>query len=111
MMSFNEKIIDEFRANAGVVGGQFEGSSLLLLTTKGAKTGQMRTNPLAYVDDGDKWVVFASFAGAPNNPPWYYNLLANPEVRVEVGQDQYQAIASESREILGVRPQSVSPRP
>ena len=68
MAPFNENIIDEFRANAGVVGGQFEGSSRLFLTTKGAKTGQMGTNPLAYVDDGDRLVVFASYAGAPNNP-------------------------------------------
>lgn len=93
-MSFNQNIIDEFRANDGVVGGQFENSKLLLLTTTGAKSGLQRVNPLAYVADGDQLIVFASFAGAPMNPPWFYNLLANPEVGVERGAEQFMATAS-----------------
>ncbi|GGO01405.1 hypothetical protein GCM10010116_02600 [Microbispora rosea subsp. aerata] len=85
MSDWNAKIIEEFRANAGRVGGPFEGVSLLLLTTTGAKTGAARTNPVAYLRDGDRLLVFASYAGAPRNPDWYHNLLANPTVTVEVG--------------------------
>ena len=93
MQEFNQKIIDEFRANDGIVGGPFEGASLLLLGTTGAKSRQRRTNPLAYMDEGDRLIVIASFAGAPSNPPWYHNLRANPEVTVEVGVEKYQAQA------------------
>lgn len=91
---FNKSIIEEFRANAGVVGGQFAGVPLLLLTTTGAKTGASRINPLAYLADGDRCIIIASYAGAPKNPPWYYNLVANPEVTVEVGEDTFTAHAS-----------------
>lgn len=94
MQEFNNKIIAEFRANKGVVGEPFEGAPLMLLGTTGAKSGAARTNPLAYVKDGDRMVVIASFAGAVNNPPWYHNLLANHEVTVEVGEEKYQAQAS-----------------
>ena len=94
MQDFNEKIIDEFRANKGIVGEPFAGASLLLLGTTGAKSGQPRINPLAYLGDGDRLIVIASFAGAATNPPWYHNLLANPQVTVEVGEDKYQANAS-----------------
>ena len=93
MQEFNKTIIDEFRANEGAVGGQFAGASLLLLTTTGAKSGLTRINPLAYLLDGDRHIVIASFAGAPSNPPWYHNLLANPEVGVEVGSDRFNARA------------------
>ncbi len=86
MQEFNQKIIDEFRANDGIVGGPFEGASLLLLGTTGAKSGQRRTNPLAYMDEGDRLIVIASFAGAPSNPPWYHNLRANPEVTVSMSR-------------------------
>ncbi|MBX6383421.1 MAG: nitroreductase family deazaflavin-dependent oxidoreductase [Microbispora sp.] len=85
MSEWNDKIIEEFRANAGKVGGPFEGVSLLLLTTTGAKTGAARTNPVSYLRDGDRLLVFASYAGAPRHPDWYHNLLANPTVTVEVG--------------------------
>lgn len=88
---FNQSIIKEFRANGGKVGGPFEGATLLILTTKGAKTGQTRENPLACIRDGDAYIVIASWAGAPNNPPWYYNLLAHPEVSVEVGTERFTA--------------------
>jgi deazaflavin-dependent oxidoreductase (nitroreductase family) len=91
---FNKTIIEEFRANGGKVGGQFAGATLLLLTTTGAKTGQTRVNPLAYLMDGDRYVIIASYAGAPHNPPWYHNLLAHPDVTVEVGDEQFEAHAT-----------------
>jgi len=84
---WNTKIINEFRAGGGKVGGQFEGAPLLLLHTTGAQSGQPRVNPMMYLADGDRLVVFASKAGAPTNPAWYHNLLANPEAEVEVGTE------------------------
>lgn len=86
---YNEGIIEEFRANAGVVGGPFQGAKLLLLHSVGAKSGQTRINPLAYFEDGESLLIVASYAGAPTNPPWYYNLLANPATKVEVGADAF----------------------
>ncbi len=94
----NQLIIQEFRANAGKVGGPFAGRSLLLLHTCGAKTGQPRVNPVACIRDGERWVVIASKGGAPTNPDWYYNLLANPLVDVETGTEQFQARASIAQE-------------
>src|ERR1700758_1346917 len=82
---WNAKIIQEFRANSGKVGGSFEGAPLLLLHTTGAKTGQERVNPMMYRRVGDSYAVFASKAGAPINPDWYHNLVANPMVRAEIG--------------------------
>jgi deazaflavin-dependent oxidoreductase (nitroreductase family) len=82
---WNTKIIEEFRANEGVVGGPFDGVPILLLHTTGAKSGQERVNPLAYQPDGDRLAVFASKGGAPTNPDWYHNVLAHPEVTAEVG--------------------------
>jgi deazaflavin-dependent oxidoreductase (nitroreductase family) len=90
---WNGKIIAEFRANDGKVGGPFEGAPLLLLTTRGRKSGTERTNPVMYLADGDRLLVFASKAGAPNHPDWYLNLLADPHVRVEVGARSFQATA------------------
>ncbi|TAK68175.1 MAG: nitroreductase family deazaflavin-dependent oxidoreductase [Actinomycetota bacterium] len=90
---WNEKIIAEFRANEGKVGGPFEGSPLVLLTTRGAKTGTSHTTPVMYLADGDRVVVFASVGGGPRNPDWYYNLLAHPEVSVEQGTQSYDAVA------------------
>jgi deazaflavin-dependent oxidoreductase (nitroreductase family) len=90
---FNQSIIDEFRANGGKVGGPFEGAPMLLLTTTGAKSGQRRTIPVVYLADGDRYVVFASKAGAPTNPDWYHNLVANPAVTVEVGSERVDADA------------------
>jgi deazaflavin-dependent oxidoreductase (nitroreductase family) len=82
---WNAKIIAEFRANGGKVGGNFEGAPLLLLHTTGAKSGQARVNPVMYraVDGG--YAVFASRGGSPNNPDWYHNLVANPAVHAEIG--------------------------
>jgi len=90
---FNQSIVDEFRANGGKVGGPFEGAPMLLLTTTGAKSGQARTAPLVYLPDGDPLRLFASKAGAPTNPDWYHNLVANPSVSVEVGSDRTDADA------------------
>jgi deazaflavin-dependent oxidoreductase (nitroreductase family) len=83
----NQTIIDEFRANAGRVGGNFEGAPMLLLHTRGAKTGAERVNPMMYQADGDRVAVFGSKGGAPTHPDWYYNLLANPDVKVEIGTE------------------------
>ncbi len=94
----NKKIIDEFRANDGKVGGPFEGKTLLLLHTKGAKSQQERINPVACVKDGDRLAVIASKGGAPTNPDWYYNVIANPLVTVEVGTEKFDARASVAKE-------------
>lgn len=91
--ALNRSVIDDFRANGGKVSGPMAGAPLLLLTTKGAKSGQTRVNPLAYTMDGARYVIIASYAGSPNNPPWYHNLLANPTVTVEVGNEKFQADA------------------
>jgi deazaflavin-dependent oxidoreductase (nitroreductase family) len=93
---FNAKIIEEFHANAGRVGGMFEGLPLLLLHHIGAKSGKSRINPLAYQDDDGRYVVFASKAGAPTNPDWYYNLRAHPNATIEVGVDTLDVTASEA---------------
>lgn len=95
---WNKAIIAEFRANGGKVGGQFAGATLLLLHTTGAKSGQERVNPVVYTTDGDRLVVIASKAGAPTNPDWYHNLVANPEVTVEVNTEQFQAQATVAAE-------------
>ena len=94
MSDMNQKIIEEFRANEGKVGGFFAGRTLLLLHTTGAKSGKERVNPLATFEDGDRLVVVASKGGAPTNPDWYYNVLANPMVSVEYGTDKFQAQAA-----------------
>ena len=93
--AFNTSIIDEFRANDGKVGGQFEGANLLLLTTTGAKSGQRRVNPLAYFRIDGKLIIIGSFAGAPVNPAWVHNLRANPGAHVEVGTDAFDVTARE----------------
>jgi deazaflavin-dependent oxidoreductase (nitroreductase family) len=95
MSNFNQGIIDEFRANAGQVGGGFAGAPVVLLTTKGAKSGKTRINPLVGLPDDDGTIyVFASKAGAPTSPDWYHNLVANPEVEVEFGTDKFTATAT-----------------
>lgn len=89
----NQGIIDEFRANKGKVGGRYEGKTLLLLHTTGAKSNNPHINPAAYVKDGDHYVVIASMGGAPTNPDWYYNIVAHPSVTVEAGTEKFQAEA------------------
>src|SRR5271166_3342200 len=93
---FNAKIIEEFRENEGRVGGMFEGLPLLLLHHTGARSGTSRINPLAFQADDGRYVVFASKAGAPTNPDWYYNLKANPDVSIEVGTDSIDVRVSEA---------------
>ena len=90
---WNRQIIEEFRANGGKVGGQFEGVTLLLLTTTGAKSGQKRINPLTYLLDGKRLFIFAAKGGSPTNPDWYHNLAAHPQVTVELGSEHFEATA------------------
>lgn len=90
---WNSQIIAEFRANGGKVGGYFEGGTLLLLHTVGAKSGEPRVTPMMYQDIGDGVAVFASKAGAPTNPAWYHNLLANPRVSAEIGTETLPFVA------------------
>ena len=95
MNDFNTGVIEEFRANGGKVGGMFEGAPLVLVTHKGAKSGTERTTPLVCSTDNGKVVIVASMGGAPNNPAWYHNMVANPIVTVETGSKTYQARAVE----------------
>lgn len=93
---YNQRLIEEFRADRSNNGGAFKGRPLLLLTTTGARSGQRRATPMMYVQDGDRLLVVASNAGAPRHPAWYYNLVAHPRVTVEVGKETYDAIATET---------------
>jgi deazaflavin-dependent oxidoreductase (nitroreductase family) len=97
MADWNKDIIEEFRANGGKVGGGFERQPLLLLHHKGARSGVERVNPVAYQKVGDSYAVFASKGGAPTNPDWYHNLIANPRARVEVGSEAFDVNAREAR--------------
>ena len=92
-VDFNAGVIEEFRANKGKVAA-FGDAPVVLLTTTGAKSGKKRVNPLVALLEGDQVYVVASKAGAPTNPDWYYNLLAHPEVSVELGQDRFDAVAT-----------------
>ena len=98
MSDWNKGIIEEFRANDGKVGGQFADATLLLLHTTGAKSGQTRINPVVVIPDGDRLVIIASKGGAPTHPDWYHNLIANPEVSVELGTEQFKARATTAPE-------------
>jgi len=90
----NQQIIEEFRANGGKVGGPFEGAPMLLLHHRGAKTGTERVNPLMYQDLGNGSVaIFASKGGAPTNPDWYYNVVANPSTQIEIGTETRDVVA------------------
>lgn len=95
MNDYNAQIIAEFRANHGKVGGSFEGAPLLILHSIGAKSGQVRESPMMYLRDGERILVFASKAGAPTNPDWYHNLKANPEARIEIGDEVLDVRAEE----------------
>jgi deazaflavin-dependent oxidoreductase (nitroreductase family) len=91
----NTQVIEEFRANHGKVGGYFAGAPLLILHSTGARTGETRLSPMMYRADGDRYLVFASKAGADTNPAWYHNLKANPRAQIEVGDDTIEVDASE----------------
>ncbi len=98
MSDMNQKIIEEFRANEGKVGGFFANNTLLLLHTTGARSGKERVNPLATFEDGDRLVVVASKGGATSHPDWYHNIVANPVVSVEYGIETFQAQATMTEE-------------
>jgi deazaflavin-dependent oxidoreductase (nitroreductase family) len=94
MANFNRDIIDQFRANGGVMTeGVFKGAPLLLLTTTGAKSGTTYTTPLVYTRDGDRYVIIASKGGAPTNPAWFHNVVANPNPTIEVGAEKFETSA------------------
>ena len=94
MADMNQEVIEEFRANEGRVGGYFEGRTLLLLHHTGAKTGTERINPLAYQRVSDNAVaIFASKGGAPTTPDWFHNLVAHPDMKVEIGTETFAAHA------------------
>ena len=95
LRDFNSRIVAEFRANGGKVGPPFEGATLLLITTTGARSGQPRLAPLAYLQVGDMMVIVGSKAGSDTNPDWVHNLRANPRARIEVGTDAYDVVARE----------------
>jgi deazaflavin-dependent oxidoreductase (nitroreductase family) len=96
MADFNTQVITEFRENEGRVGGPFDGADMLLLHHTGAKSGDDRVAPLMYMRDGDRYVIFASKGGAPENPAWYHNLKAHPDTRVEVGGETIEVVAEEA---------------
>jgi deazaflavin-dependent oxidoreductase (nitroreductase family) len=110
---FNQKIIDEFREYAGKVGGPFEGAPMLLLHTKGAKTGRDLVHPVVYQDDDGRLVIFASKGGAPTNPSWFHNLRANPRATVEVGTDTFEVNArvaeGDERERIWTKQKKIMP--
>jgi deazaflavin-dependent oxidoreductase (nitroreductase family) len=113
MSDWNTKIIDEFRANEGKVGGPFEGAPLLLLHTVGAKTGLPRVNPMMYQQVPGGYAVFASKGGAPTNPDWYHNVLAHPRVQAEIGTRTVDLVArvteGEERERIWTAQKAVAP--
>jgi deazaflavin-dependent oxidoreductase (nitroreductase family) len=92
---FNAPMIEQFRANGGKLGGNFEGAPVLLLHTTGAKSGKERVNPAMYLADGERILVFATKGGADTSPDWYHNLVANPKVEVELGTERLAATATE----------------
>jgi deazaflavin-dependent oxidoreductase (nitroreductase family) len=110
---WNTRIIEEFRANGGKVGGPFQRATLLLLHHRGAKTGIERVNPLAYQGTNGNYAIFASKGGAPTNPDWYHNLLANPDATIEVGTDTKRVKArvaeGQERDRLWTRQKEVMP--
>jgi|SRR5688572_8118772 len=98
MSDWNKAIIDEFRANEGKVGGHFAGKPMLLLHTRGAKTGLERVSPVMTFVEGERYVIVASKGGAPADPDWYRNILANPDVEVEFGTERFPAVAAVTTE-------------
>ena len=92
--AFNSALIEQCRQHDGALdSGRYAGRELLLLTTKGARSGRPRTTPLAFSRDGDRLVVIASKGGSPSHPAWFHNLVANPIVTIELGTDRYAARA------------------
>lgn len=114
MSDYNTPIIAEFRNNHGKVGGYWEGSPLLLLDHIGARTGKARVNPVMYLKDGDRYLVFASKGGADTNPDWYHNLKAHPHIKIEVGDEildvHVEEIKGAERDRLYAKQSSLYPR-
>ncbi|MGE5617495.1 MAG: nitroreductase family deazaflavin-dependent oxidoreductase [Candidatus Woesearchaeota archaeon] len=114
MGDYNQRIIDEFRANGGQPPSWTGSSPLLLLHHRGAKSGAERVNPVAYLQDNGRYVIFASKAGAPANPGWYHNLKSHPDVTIEVGAETLDVVAAEvsgdERERLFSAQAQVSPQ-
>jgi len=110
----NQGVIEEFRSRGGRVGGNFEGAPILLMHTVGAKTGEERVTPVMYLADGERWVVFASKAGAPDSPGWYHNLVAKPDMAIEVGTETIDVRATvaspEERDPLYARQAAAYPQ-
>lgn len=110
---FNQKIVEEFRANDGKVGGPFDGADMVILHTTGAKSGKARVNPLVYATDGERTVIFGTKGGADEHPDWYRNLLAHPEVEIERGTETIPVIArvteGEERERLWTKQKAIMP--
>lgn len=110
---FNAAIVEEFRANGGKVGGPFEGATLVLLHTTGAKSGKPRLSPLAYLAIEDKVLIVGSYAGAPTNPAWVHNLRAKPKARIEIGTDAYDVdvreLPSDERDAMFQKVVEVAP--
>jgi deazaflavin-dependent oxidoreductase (nitroreductase family) len=96
MADFNTQVITEFRDNSGQVGGMFESMPLLLVHHVGAKSGANRVSPVAYLEDGGRYAIFASKGGGPENPAWYHNLMAHPETKIELGDQTIEVVASEA---------------
>jgi deazaflavin-dependent oxidoreductase (nitroreductase family) len=94
--AYNARVIGEFRANNGRVGGMWEGTPLLLLHHTGAKSGQSRVNPVAYLPDEARYLIWAANGGAPKNPDWYRNLEMQPNAKIEVGSDTIDVVAEEA---------------
>lgn len=111
--TFNEKVIEEFRANNGKVGGMMTGKNTMLMTTIGAKSGQPRLNPVGYLRDGDRLIVMASNGGQDKHPSWYHNVKANPDVTIDLGTETFEAVATEitgpERDDLYARAAQVEP--
>jgi deazaflavin-dependent oxidoreductase (nitroreductase family) len=110
---FNQKVIEEFRANGGKVGPPFEGAPMILVHHAGAKTGTERIAPLVYQQHGDAWAVFASMGGSPTNPQWFGNLMANPDTTIEVGTEtipvRARAAEGDEREQLFAKQKELIP--
>lgn len=99
-LGFNQQIISEFRANGGAVGGMFEGSPLILITTEGRRSHRPRTNPVTYLRDGSRYLIFGSNLGRPAHPGWYHNLLASPQVTMEIGTGEGHVQALSARAVV-----------
>ena len=95
-VDFNQQIIEEFRANDGRVGGPFAGAPMILIHHLGARSGTERVSPLVYLPDGDDMIIAATKGGAPSHPDWYRNVVAHPEITVEVGADTFRVRAAET---------------